>query len=109
MKKSEVKARFPTRMSKRDVTSSEQTAVAVRMSNLHDADGFPTQSSWKMAARLRFDADWQGKSADPERETEVRLVWTPESLVVRFGGKYPRLTGFPHARADVRRDPGWAR
>src|SRR5438034_4110819 len=81
-------------MSKRDVTSSEQAAVAVRMSDLPDADGFPTQSSWEMATPLRFNADWQGKNVDPERETEVRLVWTPSSLFVRFRAKCRGIMGF---------------
>src|SRR5712692_10836181 len=109
MKKSQVKATLPTRMSKGDVTSSEQTAVAVRMSDLHDADGFPTQSSWEMAARLQFDTDWQGKNADPERETEVRLVWTPASLFVRFRAKYRSITVFPDAEPNGRRDQLWDR
>ena len=109
MKKRQVKATLPTRMSKGDVTSSEQTAVAVRMSDLPDADGFPTQSSWEMAARLQFDADWQGKNADPERGTEVRLLWTPESLFVRFRAKYRSITVFPDAEPNGRRDQLWDR
>src|SRR2546427_11710952 len=109
MKKSQVKARFPTRMSKRDVISSEQTVVALRMSDPPDADGFPTQSFWEMAAPIRFNADWQGKNADPERETEVRLVWTPESLFVRFRAKYHRITVFPDAEPNGRRDQLWDR
>jgi len=58
---------------------------------------------------LRFDTDWQGKSADPERETEVRLVWTPESLFVRFRAKYHRITVFPDAEPNGRRDQLWDR
>jgi len=71
-------------MSQYDALSKERTAIAVRMLELLDADGFPSSSSWEVSAPLRFNADWQGKNADPERETEVRLLWTPESLFVRF-------------------------
>ncbi len=87
----------------------ERTAVAVRMLELADADGFPTLSSWKLATPLRFKEDWQGKNADPERETEVRLLWTPEFLFVRFHAKYRAITVFPDAEPNGRRDQLWDR
>src|SRR5207244_11605323 len=52
----------------RDSLTDERTAVAVRMSELPDPEGFPRPSSWELAAPLRFDADWQGRHGDPERE-----------------------------------------
>ena len=58
---------------------------------------------------MRFNADWQGKNADPERETEVRLLWTPESLFVRFHAKYRAITVFPDAARNGRRDQLWDR
>jgi hypothetical protein len=67
-------------MSQHDVMSKERTAAAVRMIEPADADGFPSTLSWELSAPLRFNADWQGKNPDPERETEARLLWTPESL-----------------------------
>src|SRR5882672_7163755 len=83
--------------------SNERTAVAVRMLKLPDADGFPTPSSWEVSAPLHFNADWQGKNADPERETAVRLLWTPESLFLRFHAKYRAITVFPDAAPNGRR------
>src|SRR6202158_1747834 len=96
-------------MSRHDVMSNKRTAVAVRMTELADADGFPTPSSWEVSAPLHFNADWQGKNADPERETEVRLLWTPESLFVRFHAKYRTITVFPDAAPTGPRAPLWER
>jgi hypothetical protein len=89
--------------------SNKQTAVAVRIPELPDAAGFPTQSSWKLASPVRFSADWQGKNADPERETEVRLLWTPEIFFLRFRAKYRVITVFPEAEPNGRRDQLWDR
>jgi alpha-galactosidase len=96
-------------MAQNDKLSKKKTAVAVQMSELPDADGFPTPSCWELSAPLRFNADWQGKDADPERETEVRLLWTPQSLFVRFHAKYRAITVFPDAAPNGRRDQLWDR
>lgn len=74
-----------------------------------DAEGFPKASSWVLAKPLRFNADWQGKNADPQRETEVRLLWTPETFYLRFHAKYRVITVFPDATASGRRDQLWDR
>src|SRR6266436_1120396 len=92
-----------------DNLTDKKTAVAVRMAELTDAEGFPRPSSWELAAPLRFDADWQGRSADPERETEVRLLWTQGALFLRFRAKYRVITVFSDAGPDGRRDQLWDR
>ncbi len=89
--------------------SDKETAVAVRMPEPPDSDGFPARSSWDLAVPLRFSADWQGKNADPERETEVRLLWTPETLFLRFHAKYRVITVFQDAEPNGRRDQLWDR
>jgi len=96
-------------MDQHDVSSVEMKAVAVRMTATPDAEGFPQQSSWELARPLRFDGDWQGKNADPARETEVGLLWTPETLFLRFRAKYRVLTVFPDAEPNGRRDQLWER
>jgi alpha-galactosidase len=58
---------------------------------------------------LRFDADWQGKNGDPERETEVRLLWTAQTLFLRFRAKYRTISVFPDAERNGRRDQLWDR
>jgi alpha-galactosidase len=92
-----------------DKLADEKTAVAVRMAEPPDDYGFPTQSSWEHATPLQFSADWQGKDADPERETEVRLLWTPETLFLRFRARYRDITVFSDADPDGRRDQLWDR
>jgi len=96
-------------MFQKDVMSTERTAVAVRMAESPDAEGFPTPSSWEASAPLRFNADWRGENSDPERETEVRLLWTPEWLFLRFHAKYRVITVFPDAEPNGRRDQLWDR
>jgi len=84
-------------------------AVAAEMAGPGDAEGFPTPSCWERAVPLRFDADWQGKNADARRETEVRLLWSTESLFLRFRAKYRSITVFPDADRNGRRDQLWNR
>ena len=96
-------------MYKADKPSHQEKAVALRLTEPCDVEGLPAQSSWERAAPLRFNADWQGKNADPERETEVRLLWTPEILFLQFRARYRTITVFPDAGANGRRDQLWER
>ena len=96
-------------MKKVDELLKQRKAVAIRTTEPRDADGFPAASSWGRAAPLRFSADWQGKNADPERETEARLLWTPETLFLRFRARYRTITVFPDAEPSGRRDQLWDR
>lgn len=96
-------------MTKIDELSRPGKAVAVRMTEPGDAEGFPAASSWERAVPSRFSADWQGKNADPERETEVRLLWTEETLFLRFCARYRTITFFPDAEPSGRRDQLWDR
>jgi alpha-galactosidase len=96
-------------MTEQAFTSDERTAVAVRMVEPADSEGFPSRTSWEIAHRLRFDADWQGKNADPERETEVRLLWTSETLYLRFEARFRAITVFADTEPNGRRDHLWDR
>jgi hypothetical protein len=84
-------------------------AVAVKVTEPLDAEGFPAAPSWEKAEPLRFNWDWQGKNADPERETEVRLLWSAETLFLRFRAKYRTITVFSDAERSGRRDKLWDR
>ncbi|HET9995185.1 MAG TPA: carbohydrate-binding family 9-like protein [Candidatus Acidoferrum sp.] len=92
-----------------NVIFSEKIAVVVRIPESLDDDGFPKRASWEHAAPLRFDTDWRGSNPDPDRETEVRLLWTPDSLFLRFRAKYRVITIFPDAEPNGRRDQLWDR
>jgi hypothetical protein len=96
-------------ISQHDVMSKERTAAAVRMLEPANADGFPSMRSWELSMPLRFSTDWQGKNADPERETEVRLLWTHDSLFLRFHARFRTITVFPDAEPNGRRDHLWDR
>jgi alpha-galactosidase len=85
------------------------TATAVRFTGATDSQGFPAAAAWEIARALRFDADWQGKNPDALRETEVRLLWTPEMFYLRFRARYRAITVFPDSEANGRRDQLWDR
>ena len=89
--------------------SNARTAVAVQMVESPEGDGFPTPSSWEVSAPVRFHANWQGKNPDPERETEVRLLWTSEWLYLRFRARFREITVFSDAEPNGRRDQLWDR
>lgn len=86
-----------------------ETAVAVRFDGRTDAEGFPADDAWKKAPVALFSNDWQGKNADPLRETQVQLLWTPDALFLRFLARYRSITVFTDAEPDGRRDRLWER
>ncbi len=72
-------------------------------------DGFPAAGDWWSAAPIAFCADWQGRNHDPSRETEVRLLWSPEELFLQFRARYREITVFPDCDPGGRRDFMWNR
>ncbi len=64
---------------------------------------------WAKASPILFCSDWQGKNADPGRQTVARLLWTPETLYLRFECRYRELFVFHDSEADGRRDHLWDR
>jgi alpha-galactosidase len=85
------------------------TAFASRFASQPDAEGFPGSNAWVKSSPLRFEHDWKGGNGDPARSTEVRLLWTLDSLFVRFLANYRNITVFPDAREDGWRDELWNR
>lgn len=85
------------------------TAYAMPLNGGLSADGFPEDSSWKEAYAIQFDWDWQGRNADPQRETEVRVLWSAETLFLRFRAHYREVYVFPDARPGGWRDELWER
>jgi alpha-galactosidase len=84
-------------------------AFADRLIGPMDSDGFPSKAAWDKASSLHFDRDWQGKNSDRQRATEVRLLWTADTLFLRFHCQYRSLTVFSDARPDGWRDKLWDR
>ena len=92
-----------------DSSETLPTAYAQRFSDRVDDAGFPTTSAWEKAPALNYDHDWQGQNPDAQRATEVRLLWTPEMLFIRFHCHYRTITVFPDARPDGYRHGMWDR
>jgi alpha-galactosidase len=89
--------------------SDEANAFAYRIAEPLDAEGFPEESAWSKASPVVFNSDWQGRHADPQRQTEVRLLWSPETLFLRFLAHYRTISVFPDAEPSGRRDQLWDR
>jgi alpha-galactosidase len=96
-------------LSSSDNPKSTPTAVALRLTEKPDSEGLPAKSAWEKATAYSFDQDWKGENANPQRATEVRLLWTPETLYLRFLCKYQTIFVFPDARADGWRYELWER
>ena len=86
-----------------------EEAVARRVTAGQIRDGFPAAEAWDSAPPVSFSADWQGKNPDPERATEVRLLWTQDTLFLLFRCRYRTLTTFPDSEPDGRRNQLWDR
>jgi alpha-galactosidase len=64
---------------------------------------------WEFAEPIRFSADWQGRNADTALETEVRAMWSPAMLYLRFICRYRDLFVFDDSDHNGRRDHLWDR
>jgi alpha-galactosidase len=78
------------------------TIHARKLAHGVDTAGFPSAQDWQSAQPVQFAWDWRGENQDEQRGTEVRLLWTPETLFVRFAARYRNTTVFLDARDD-----GW--
>ncbi|HYG99583.1 MAG TPA: carbohydrate-binding family 9-like protein [Terriglobales bacterium] len=72
-------------------------------------EDFPTASEWEQAVPVAFCADWQGGNADEQRRTEVRMLWTPDTLFIRFVNRYRELLTFSDSEPGGYRFGLWER
>jgi alpha-galactosidase len=68
-----------------------------------------TTNEWQKASPVTFCSDWQAKNDDPGRETQVRALWSQQSLYLRFDCRYRELFTFEDSDANGRRDHLWDR
>jgi len=87
--------------------SDKDAGVAIQMEDSTIENGFPSSAAWLKAHAFRFSADWQGQNVDPLRETEVRLLWTADTLFLQFRAKYRAITVFSDSDPNGRRDHLW--
>jgi alpha-galactosidase len=78
------------------------TIHAHRLEHAVGGEGFPSAEDWRAAQPVHFDWDWRGENKDDQRATEVRLLWTPETLFIRFEARYRTITVYGDSRND-----GW--
>jgi Carbohydrate family 9 binding domain-like len=64
---------------------------------------------WQTTQSVVFCSDWQGKNPDRERETEVRILWSLQTLYLRFECRYRELFLFEDSDSNGRRDHLWDR
>jgi len=66
-------------------------------------------ADWNSATPVTFSSDWQGKNPDPARQTTVRVLWTPDTIYLRFDCRYRELFVFPDSEPNGRRNQLWDR
>jgi alpha-galactosidase len=88
---------------------TDDLATAAHLAQALAPDGFPPSAAWNFADPIVFDTDWQGKNADPWRETRVRLLWTHETLFLHYRSCFRTLTVFGDADPSGRRAHLWDR
>jgi len=90
-------------------SSGAGTVTATRLAHEISLDAQHPAPEWKAASPVTFCADWQGLHSDPGRQTEVRVLWTPQTLYLRFECRYRELFVFEDSEANGRRDHLWDR
>lgn len=88
-------------------SSENEGAIAMRLTGPLDSEGFPDKKAWDKTEPLRFSTDWRGENTDPQRATEVRLLWTLEFLFLKFHARYRTITVFSSSEPNGRRDKLW--
>lgn len=89
--------------------SPTDPVVATRMPHEISLDAQYPAPEWQLASPVSFCTDWQGANADPARQTEVRVLWTPRTLYLRFECRYRELFVFDSSDPNGRRDQLWDR
>ena len=64
---------------------------------------------WQKAQAAVFCSDWRGKNPDDGRATEVRVLWSSQTLYLRFECRYRELFVFEDSDSNGRRDHLWDR
>lgn len=92
-----------------DCSSKMDTITASRIEHEMTLDARHAAAEWQSAAAVTFCADWQGQNADEQRQTTVRVLWTPLTLYLRFECRFRSLFLFDDSEANGRRDQLWDR
>lgn len=93
---------LPCATAAKEIVASRVTR-AIRLDASHPA------AEWQKTKPVAFCTDWQGDRPDPELETQVRALWSPDTLYLRFESKYRELHLFSDSDPNGRRDHLWDR
>jgi alpha-galactosidase len=83
--------------------------VAAHVAQEIALDAAHPATEWQKAHPIVFCSDWQGKNPDEQRETQVRVLWSSQTLYLRFECRYRDLHVFTDSDANGRRDHLWDR
>ena len=83
--------------------------IVARLAPAFDLNSAHPSPEWERAQPIRFSSDWQGKNRDPALQTEVRVLWSPEALYLRFVCRYRELFVFQDSDPNGRRGHLWGR
>jgi alpha-galactosidase len=81
--------------------SKTDTVVASRVPHEISLDARHPAPEWQSASPVTFCADW--------RQSEVRVLWTPRTLYLRYECRYRELFVFDDSDPNGRRDQLWDR
>jgi len=90
-------------------STGADTVIAARVTREIPLDARHPAPEWESATPVSFCQDWQGKNVDPARQTQVRVLWTPKTLFLRFECRYRELFVFDDSDPNGRRDHLWDR
>jgi len=91
------------------ISTSNETIVATRIPHHISLNAAQATPEWEQATPITFCSDWRGERRDTARETEVRILWTPKTVYLRFVCRYKTLFVFDDADLSGRRDHLWDR
>jgi alpha-galactosidase len=83
--------------------------VASHLSGEITLDARQPAPEWQKAEAIVFCSNWQGKNPDQQRETGVRVLWSSQTLYLRFECRYRELFLFEDSDSNGRRDHLWDR
>ena len=90
-------------------SDSAEEVVAAPLKHEIELDAAHPSLEWQRSVPVSFSWDWQGKNADAAKQTEVRVMWSPSTLYIRFVSRYRDLNLFSESDPSGRRDHLWDR
>ena len=89
-------------------TSSSEIVASYIDHQIHVEASHPA-AEWQQADPVVFSSDWRGMNPDPSRQTKVRILWSRQTLYLRFECHYRELHVFEDSEPNGRRDHLWDR